>query len=102
MGDPVAVVGDEPHEAVDAAEDVIVEYDPKPAVVDPEAALEDGAPLVWETSANKTHEWGVGGGDIDAGLAEAEVSVEHRFVNHRTSGAPIEPRCSIAEPAATS
>ena len=31
-------------------------------------------------------------------LAEAEVTVEHRFVNHRTSGAPIEPRCSVAEP----
>ena len=30
-------------------------------------------------------------------LAEAEVTVEHRFVNHRTSGAPIEPRCSIGE-----
>jgi carbon-monoxide dehydrogenase large subunit len=24
--------------------------------------------------------------------------VEHRFVNHRTSGTPIEPRCSIADP----
>ena len=77
---------------------MIVEYDPKPAVVDPEAALEDGAPLVWEQfGTNKTHEWAVGGGDIDAGLAEAEVIVEHRFVNHRTSGAPIEPRCSVAE-----
>ena len=87
------------HIAVDAAEDVIVEYDPKPAVVDPEAALEDGAPLVWDQfGTNKTHEWAVGGGDIDAALAEADVIVEHRFVNHRTSGAPIEPRCSIAAP----
>ena len=99
VGDPVAVVvATSRHAAVDAAEDVIVEYDPKPAVVDPEAALEDGAPLVWEQfGTNKTHEWAVGGGDIDAGLAEAEVTVEHRFVNHRTSGAPIEPRCSVAE-----
>ena len=45
VGDPVAVVvATSRHGAVDAAEDVIVEYDPKPAVVDPEAALEDGAP----------------------------------------------------------
>src|SRR5215216_4884410 len=99
VGDPVAVVvATSRHIAVDAAEDVIVEYDPKPAVVDPEAALEPGAPLVWEQfGTNKTHEWAIGGGDIDAGLGEAEVTVEHRFVNHRTSGAPIEPRCSIGE-----
>jgi aerobic carbon-monoxide dehydrogenase large subunit len=99
VGDPVAVVvATSRHIAVDAAEDVIVEYDPKPAVVDPEAALEDGSPLVWEEfGTNKTHEWGVSGGDIDAALAEADVTVETRFVNHRTSGVPIEPRCSVAE-----
>jgi aerobic carbon-monoxide dehydrogenase large subunit len=99
VGDPVAVVvATSRHVAVDAAEDVVVDYDPKPAVVDPEAALEDGAPLVWEEfGTNRTHEWAIGGGDIDAGLAEAEVTVEHRFVNHRTAGAPIEPRCSIGE-----
>jgi carbon-monoxide dehydrogenase large subunit len=99
VGDPVAVVvATTRHIAVDAAEDVIVEYDPKPAVVDPEAALEDGSPLVWEQfGTNRIHEWSVGGGDVDAGLAEAEVTVERRFVNHRTSGGAIEPRCSIAE-----
>ena len=37
------------------------------------------------------------GGDFDAAQADAEVTVEARYVNHRTSGAPIEPRCSIAE-----
>jgi len=99
VGDPVAVVvATTRHIAVDAAEDVIVEYDPKPAVVDPEAAIADGAPLVWEQfGTNKTHEWAVSGGDIDAALAEADVTVELRLVNHRTSGAPIEPRCSVAE-----
>jgi aerobic carbon-monoxide dehydrogenase large subunit len=100
VGDPVAVVvAASRGAAVDAAEMVIVDYDPKPAVVDPEKALEDGSPLVWEQfGTNKTHEWGVSGGDIDAAMAEAEVTVEHRLVNHRTSGAPIEPRCSIGEP----
>jgi aerobic carbon-monoxide dehydrogenase large subunit len=99
VGDPVAVVvARTRHIAVDAAEQVIVEYDPKPAVIDPEAALEDGSPLVWEEfGTNKIHEWGISGGDIDAALAEADVTVERRFVNHRTSGAPIEPRCSVAE-----
>jgi carbon-monoxide dehydrogenase large subunit len=100
VGDPVAVVVAASRAAArDAAEQVIVEYDPKPAVVDPRAALEDGSPLVWESfGTNKTHEWAVSGGDFDAAAAEAEVTVEHTFANHRTSGAPIEPRCSIGEP----
>ena len=100
VGDPVAVVVAATRgQAYDAAEDVIVEYDPKPAVVDPEKALEDGSPLVWESfGTNETHQWKVGGGDIDAALAEADITVTRRLVNHRTSGAPIEPRCSIAEP----
>ncbi|MEA2360891.1 MAG: aerobic carbon-monoxide dehydrogenase large subunit [Thermoleophilaceae bacterium] len=99
VGDPVAVVvATSRAAAIDAAEDVIVDYDAKPAVVDPEAALADGSPLVWEEfGTNKTHEWAVAGGDFDAALAEAEVTVEARYVNHRTSGAPIEPRCSVAE-----
>ena len=100
VGDPVAVVvANSRGAALDGAEQVIVEYDPKPVVVDPEAALEEGAPLVWESfGTNKTHEWAVSGGDFAAAEAEAEVAVEHRFVNQRTSGAPMEPRCSIGEP----
>ena len=47
VGEPVAVVvGDDKYAVVDAAEDVIVEYDPLPVVVDPGGALEDGSPLV--------------------------------------------------------
>ena len=69
VGDPVAVViGEDRYAVVDAAEDVIVEYESLPAIVDPEAALEEGSPLVWEQfGTNKTHEWAVAGGDIDAG-----------------------------------
>jgi len=100
VGQAVAVVvGTDRYATVDAAEDVIVEYDPKPAVVDPEKALEDGSPLVWEDfGTNRTHEWGVAGGDAEAALRDAEVTVERRIVNHRTAGAPIEPRASIADP----
>ena len=99
VGQAVAVVvGTDRYATVDAAEDVIVEYEPKPAVVDPEQALEEGAPLVWqEFGTNQTHEWGVAGGDADAAIQEAEVAIERRIVNHRTAGAPIEPRSSIAE-----
>src|SRR5262249_4022200 len=99
VGDPVAVVvGEDKYAVVDAAEDVIVEYEPLPAVVDPEAALEDGSPLVWEDfGSNKTHEWSLGGGDVEAAFRDADVIVERRIVNHRTTGAAIEPRGVLAE-----
>jgi carbon-monoxide dehydrogenase large subunit len=100
VGEAVAVVlGTDRYAVVDAAEDVLVEYEPKPVVVDPEKALEDGSPLVWEKfGTNKTHEWKVSGGDIDAALAEADVVVEQRLVNHRTAGGAIEPRGVLADP----
>ncbi|TML96575.1 MAG: xanthine dehydrogenase family protein, partial [Actinobacteria bacterium] len=78
---------------------VIVEYEPKPVVVDPEKALEEGSPLVWEQfGTNKVHEWTISGGDIDAALAEADVVVEQRLVNHRTAGGAIEARGVLAVP----
>ncbi len=46
---------------------------------------------------NKVHEWSLPGGDVDAGFAEADVVVERRVVNHRTAGAPIEPRGVLAD-----
>ena len=100
VGDPVAVViGSDKYGVVDAAEMVIVDYEPKEAVVDPEAALEDGSPLVWDDfGTNKSHEWAVAGGDIDAALEEADVVLEHRIANHRIAGAPIEPRGAMVEP----
>jgi carbon-monoxide dehydrogenase large subunit len=100
VGEPVAVVvGRDRYSVVDAAEQVIVEYDPKPVVTDPERALEDSSALVWEQfGTNKTHEWKVSGGDADAALAEADVVVEQRIVNHRTAGAAIEPRGVLADP----
>ena len=101
VGDPVAVViGTDRYGVVDAVEQVIVEYDPLPVVVEPEAALKEGSPLVWEQfGTNKTHEWKVaGGGDIDQAFSEADVVIEQRVVNHRTAGAAIETRGLIADP----
>jgi carbon-monoxide dehydrogenase large subunit len=98
VGDPVAlVVGSSRYAVVDAAEDVLVEYDPLPVVTDPEKALE-GGPFVHEQfGTNKICEWSMGGGDLEAGFAEADVIVERRVVNHRMAGAAIEPRGVLAE-----
>ncbi len=103
VGDPVAVViGEGRYAMQDAAEDVFVEYDPLPAVTDIEAALEDGSPLVHEENGtNEVHQWSLGGGDIEAAMAEADVICERRIVNHRIAGAPIEPRGVVAEPRGT-
>ncbi|HEX3278505.1 MAG TPA: xanthine dehydrogenase family protein molybdopterin-binding subunit [Thermoleophilaceae bacterium] len=100
VGDPVAIViGTDRYSVNDAVEDVIVEYESLPVVVDPEAALQDGSPLVWdEFGTNKTHEWSIGGGDVDAAFASAEKVVKRRVVNHRTAGAAIETRGLVAEP----
>lgn len=49
VGEPVAIVVAETRElAADAAELIDIDYEPLPAVTDPLAALEDGAPLVWD------------------------------------------------------
>ena len=45
---------------------------------------------------NSVFEWSIGGGDVDAGLADADVVVERRIVNHRTAGGAIEPRGVLA------
>jgi carbon-monoxide dehydrogenase large subunit len=98
VGDPVAVVlGEDRYAVIDAAEDVVVEYDPLPVVTDPEKALE-GPPFVHEhLGTNKVHEWSLPGGDVEAGFSQADVVVERRVVNHRTAGAPIEPRGVLAD-----
>ncbi|MDP9346203.1 MAG: xanthine dehydrogenase family protein molybdopterin-binding subunit [Actinomycetota bacterium] len=99
VGDPVAlVIGKDRYSVVDATEDILVEYDPLPVVTDPEAALEEGSPLVHEQfGTNKVCEWSLGGGDLEAGFAEADVIIERRVVNHRIAGAAIEPRAVLAD-----
>ena len=100
VGDPVAVVvGRDRYSVVDAAEQVVVEYDPKPVVTDPERALEEGSPLVWEQfGTNKTHEWKISGGDIDAALAEADVVVVQRLRQPPHRRRAIEMRGALADP----
>jgi carbon-monoxide dehydrogenase large subunit len=98
VGDAVAmVIGEDKYDVVDAAQSVHVEYESLPAVVDMEEALKDEILVHESLGTNKTHEWSMGGGDVDAAIAEADVVVEQRIVNHRTSGAAIETRGVIAE-----
>jgi carbon-monoxide dehydrogenase large subunit len=99
VGQAVAVVlGSDKYGVVDAAALVEVEYDPLPVVVDPEAALADGSPLVHEEyGTNQVFEWSLAGGDVEGAFADSDVVVEKRIVNHRTAGAAIEPRGVLAD-----
>ena len=91
VGDVVAaVVAETRAQAVDAAELVIVDYDPLPVVIDAEAALADGAPLLFpEHGSNLAIEFDFG--EDPTVLDDAEVVVAQRFVNQRVAAVPMEP-----------
>jgi carbon-monoxide dehydrogenase large subunit len=91
VGDMVAVVvGETRAQAADAAEAVIVDYEPLPAVIDPEAALADGALILFpEHGSNLAIEFNFG--EDPAILDDADVVVQGRFVNQRLAPVPMEP-----------
>ena len=90
VGDIVAVVAAETRAAaVDAAELVIVDYDPLPAVVDPEAATGPDAPLQFEAVGTNVAAGSREAGDDDP-LAGADVVVRGRFENQRMAVVPME------------
>jgi aerobic carbon-monoxide dehydrogenase large subunit len=93
-GDAVAVIAAESRGAAeDAAELVEVEYEPLPAVVDAEAALADGAPLVHEQfGTNRCYTWTLEAGEVDRLFAEADVTVHERYRQNRLIPNAIEPR----------
>jgi carbon-monoxide dehydrogenase large subunit len=98
VGDIVAVVVAETRaQAVDAAELVVVDYDPLPVVVDPEAALADGATVLFpEHGSNLAIEFNFG--EDPEILEGAEVVVQGRFVNQRVAPVPMESNGILVEP----
>ncbi|HVL84352.1 MAG TPA: molybdopterin cofactor-binding domain-containing protein [Pseudonocardia sp.] len=86
--------------AVDAAELVEVDYDPLPAVVDPEAALHPGAELQFpELGSNLAA--GVRAPAAPDPLDGAEVVVRARMVNQRVAVMPLEGNAITVEPGAS-
>jgi len=92
VGEPVAVVvARDRYLAEDAAEAVVVHYEPLPAVVDPERALEPGAPVLHEAvGSNLANHRRLVYGDPDRAFAEADVVVRERFRFPKYSSTPIE------------
>ncbi|MHA6784157.1 xanthine dehydrogenase family protein molybdopterin-binding subunit [Pseudonocardia saturnea] len=96
VGEAVAVVVAESQAAaVDAAELVEVDYDPLPAVVDPEAALEPGAELQFPGHGSNL---AAGVRAPDDPLGDAEVVVRARMVNQRLAVMPMEGNAIAVRP----
>jgi aerobic carbon-monoxide dehydrogenase large subunit len=97
VGDAIAVVVAETRaQAVDAAASVLVDYQPLPVVVDPEAALEPGATVIHPDRGDNLAFSGELG--EEGALQGAEVIVRGRFLNQRLAGVPIEANTVLAEP----
>src|SRR5215472_14809448 len=99
VGEPVAmVVADDLYHARDAAELVEVDYDPLPAVVDPEKALSDGKDVVHhDLRSNQAFTHQLKNGDIDAAFKRADRVVKARFVNQRLAPVAMETRGVVAQ-----
>ena len=99
VGEPIAVVvAEDRYLARDAADLIEVEYEPLEAVVDPERAIEEGAPIVHEEfGTNVAFVWRLSGGDMERAFREADVIVSQRMVNQRIIPVAMEPRGVVAE-----
>ncbi len=109
-GEIVAAVAATTVEAADAAVAAIdVAYEPLTAVVDPEAALAPGSPLVhpdWQSydaapetvrDGNTASFSSISRGDAKAAMAEAHTVVSSRYVADASHAVPIEPRAIVAQ-----
>jgi hypothetical protein len=95
VGDIVAVVLTESRaDGVDAAELVMVDYEPLPVVVDPEAALAGDVILFPETGTNVCASHPVEA--AEALFEGCDVVVSGRMVSQRMAACPLEPRGCVA------
>ena len=89
----VAVLADTVTHAKDAADMVIVDYDPLPAAVTAEAALADDAPILFEAHGDNVALTTTDPVDDDL-FGDADVIVRGRYVNQRIAVAPMEPHAA--------
>jgi len=92
VGEPVAVVAaSDRYVAEDAMEEIQVEYEPLPPVVDAEEAMKEGSPLLFEEAGSNIYWQGsFNYGDVDRAFAEADLVVKDRLYFHRFSSTPLE------------
>jgi carbon-monoxide dehydrogenase large subunit len=100
VGDPVAcVIAGTVAQAKDAAEAVTVDIDPLPVVLDPEAASQPGAPLVYDDVPNNVvldYQFG-DSAKVEEAFSKARHVTRLKTSNQRLIVAPMEPRSAIGE-----
>ena len=100
VGEPVAaVIAIDKQLAKDAAERIAVEYEARPAVIETAAALETGAPRVWDAIPdNLSFDWALGDSTAtDAAFDVAVYRVEVDLVQNRLVPNAMEPRAAIGD-----
>jgi len=99
VGEPIVmVVAESRYLAEDAVDDIVVDAEPLPAVVDLEAALAPGAPLVHEQLGSNVAAHVVQRkGDYERARAGAHAVVKRRFRYDRGAAAAIENRAVVAQ-----
>jgi len=98
VGDAVAmVVAESAAAARDALADIAVDYEPLPAVIDPIAAMQSGAPQIWpEARRNLDFIWADGDeAAVSAAFKRASRTVSLDLVNNRVVVNSMEPRGAI-------
>ncbi|MFL6797648.1 MAG: xanthine dehydrogenase family protein molybdopterin-binding subunit [Xanthobacteraceae bacterium] len=100
VGEAVAmVVAETTTQALDAAEAVAIEYDLLPGVYHSEAAMQAGAPVLWdEVPNNILIETFFGDREAtDQAFAAADHVVSKAFHIDRVTGVPLEPRAALGD-----
>src|SRR5258705_1926231 len=99
VGDPVAfVVAETLAQARDAAEAVVVDIDPLPAVTEPEEAAKPGAPQLYDHIPNNValdYHYG-DTAKVEAAFASAAHVTKLDIVNTRVAVVAMEPRAGLA------
>jgi carbon-monoxide dehydrogenase large subunit len=110
VGEPVAVVvARDRYIARDAVEAIAVEYDPLPAVVDPELAMKGQPAVIHEKFPNNIALGPIPSGTgvsadgktvddsaVEKAFREADIVIRQRMVNHRLVPCAMEPRGVVA------
>jgi carbon-monoxide dehydrogenase large subunit len=103
VGDIIAaIVADTMRQAVDAAEQIIIDYSPLPANADVEAAITESASVIWEGQpSNICLETALPEMEIQNStdpFIGADVVVNERILTQRLAGVPMEPNGCVAIP----
>jgi CO/xanthine dehydrogenase Mo-binding subunit len=99
VGEAVAaVVAVDPAIAQDAIEEIDVEYEPLPSVIDPEQAMQPGTTLVYDSFGTNTvgHNHAVWG-EVEDAFRSADQTLKERIRVQRFSSTPLEPLAVIAK-----